>query len=434
VVGYDYYRHSTSDTTDIFNAYSFDFAINQVFAKADFTYYLNNSHTLNVGVNTMQYRMNPGNIKPALPSSLLREDRLQTEKALESALYISDQWEISPEWMVSAGIRYAMFNVLAPRTYNVYQPDKFPSKETVSRTDTVGRGVLKTYHGPEFRFSVRYIINENTSLKAGVNSMRQYIHKISNSTAMSPTDTWKLSDMNIVPQSGVQYVVGLFRNFAGNTIETSLETYYKTMRNYLDYRVGAELMMNPNLEMEAAGVRGKAYGVELMLKKTQGNLNGWVSYAYSRTLLHKHEELSSAENAAEWYPADFDKPHEVKFVGNYKITTRYSVSLNADYSTGRPITLPVSKYWIDSRQYVFYSERNKLRVPDFFRMDASFNIEAGHRLTKATHGYFNIGVYNVTGRKNAYSVYYISEGNKIQGYRLSIFGVPIPYISYNMKF
>ena len=434
VVGHDHYSYSTRDTSDIFNAYALDFAINQAFGKADFTYYLNQNHTLNIGLNTMLYRMAPGNFEPALPTSLLKEDRLQTEKALETAFYLSDQWEISPEWMVSAGIRYSMFNVLGPRIYNVYAPDLFPSPETILRTDTVGGGVLKTWHGPEFRLSLRYVIDPNTSIKAGVNTMRQYIHMISNSTAMSPTDTWKLSDMNIAPQDGVQYVVGLFRNFAGNTIETSVETYFKTMRNYLDYRVGAQLMMNPNLEMESAGVKGKAYGVELMFKKVQGRLNGWVSYAYSRTLLRRHEDLSSAANTDEWYPADFDKPHEVKFVGNFKITTRYSFSMNCDYSTGRPITLPVSKYWYDGRQYVFYSERNKFRVPDFFRIDLSFNIEAGHHLAKATHGYFNIGVYNLTGRKNAYSVYYVSEGHRIQGYKLSIFGVPIPYVSYNMKF
>jgi hypothetical protein len=206
------------------------------------------------------------------------------------------------------------------------------------------------------------------------------------------------------------------------------------MNNYLDYRGGAELMMNRHIETEVAGVRGKAYGVELMAKKTQGKMNGWVSYTYSRTMLHRHEELSSSANSSSWYPADFDKPHEVKLVGNFKLTHRYSFSLNCDYSTGRPITMPKTKYWLDGRQYVYYSERNKYRIPDFFRVDVSFNIEAGHHLTKLTHGYFNIGVYNVTGRKNAYSIYYVSEGGRIKGYKLSIFGVPVPYASYNIKF
>ena len=434
VVGHDHYSYSTQDTSKIFNAYALDFAINQMFGKADFSYYFDNSHTFTAGISSIYYMLQPGNYSPAHRLSEIRTDRLPTEKSVESAVYFSDQWEISQELMISAGIRYSMFNALGQRVYNVYSKDYLPSLETVLRTDSAGRGVMKTYHGPEFRLSLRYIIDENTSFKMGVNTMRQYIHKISNTTIMSPTDTWKLSDVNISPQTGTQYVAGIFRNFAKNTIETSIETYYKTMKDYLDYRGGAELLMNTHIETEVAGVKGKAYGVELMLKKSQGKMNGWVSYAWSRTMLHRHEELASSVNSSDWYPADFDKPHEVKFVGNFKLTHRFSFSLNCDYSTGRPITLPISKYVYEGHQYVYYSERNKYRIPDFFRIDLSFNIEAGHHLTKLTHGYFNIGVYNLTGRKNAYSVYYVSEKGIIHGYKLSIFGVPIPYASYNIKF
>ena len=434
IVGHDHYSYVSKDTNDIFNAYSIDFNINQLFGKVDFTYYLNNQHMLNGGINAMLYNLSPGNYLPAHEKSYVNEEKLPTEKSLESALYISDQWEISHEWMVNAGIRYSIFNVLGPHVYNVYSKDYLPSMETILRADSAGRGILKTYHGPEFRLSLRYIIDNNTSMKAGINTMRQYIHKVSNSTVMSPTDTWKLSDISILPQTGTQYVAGAFRNFLNNTLETSLEVYYKTMNNYLDYRGGAELLMNPHLETEVAGVKGRAYGVEMMIKKSQGRLNGWVSYSWSRTMLRRHEELSSSANSSNWYPADFDKPHEVKFVGNFKLTHRYSFSLNCDYSTGRPITLPVSKYWYEGRQYVYYSERNKYRIPDFFRIDISFNIESGHHLTKLTHGYFTIGVYNLTGRKNAYSVYFAQENLRIQGYQLSVFGVPIPYASYNIKF
>jgi len=434
VAGYDHYSYSNKDMGDIFNAYALDYAINQQFGKTDFTYFVNNEHTLNFGVNTLLYRLEPGTFVPFHEQSLIRADRLQTEKALESAVYLADEWKISSVWMVSAGIRYSLFNALGSRVYNIYSPDYLPSTATIIRCDSAGAGIFKTWHGPEYRLSMRYILNDNTSVKAGVNTMRQYIHKISNSTVMSPSDTWKLSDASIRPQTGAQYVVGLYRNFAENTIETSVETYFKTMNDYLDYRGGARLLMNSHLETEVAGVRGQAYGVELMVRKTQGKLNGWVSYVYSRTMLHRHDELASAANESDWYPADYDKPHEVKFVGNYKLTHRFSFSLNCDYSTGRPITLPISKYIYEGRQYVYFTERNKYRIPDFFRMDASFNIEAGHRLTKLSHSYFTIGVYNLTGRKNAYSVYYKWENERFNGYQLSIFGVPIPYISYNIKF
>ena len=191
VAGYDHYTYNNRDTIDIFNAYSLDFAIHQKFGKADFLYYLNNSHTLNFGLNTILYRLEPGNYLPSHESSLVKENRLHPEKSLESAVYISDLWEISPKCLMSAGIRYSMFNVLGQRVFNVYSGDYLPSKATILRTDSAGRGVLKTWHGPEFRFSLRYIIDENTSVKTGVNTMRQYIHKISNSTIMSPTDTWK---------------------------------------------------------------------------------------------------------------------------------------------------------------------------------------------------------------------------------------------------
>jgi len=279
------------------------------------------------------------------------------------------------------------------------------------------------------------MLNKNTSIKAGVNSAYQYIHKISNTTLMSPTDTWKLSDATIRPQYGTHYSIGLFRNFSNNTIETSIEAYYKTINDYLDYRGGAVLSMNPHIETEVAGTKGKAYGLELMIKKTQGKLNGWVSYVYSRTLMRLHDELKTSSYAASWYPTDYDKPHEVKFVGNYKFTHRYSLSLNCDYSAGRPITIPVAKYIYEGQQYVFYTERNQYRIPDYFRVDLAFNIEAGHRLTTLTQSYFTFGLYNATGRKNAYSVYYQMDGfGRVKGYKLSIFGVPIPYVSYNIKF
>ena len=433
VVGHDHFSYSNRDANDIFNAYSIDFAINQLFGRADFSYFLDNRHTFRGGFSSMLYRLEPGNLLPAHEESIIAPDRLQTERAVESAVHLSHEWEISPDWLISTGVRYSIFNVLGQRTFNVYDPRYLPSLATIMRVDSAGRGVLHTWYGPEFRLSARYLINENTSVKAGINTMRQYIHKISNSSVMMPTDIWKLSDMNIRPKFGIQYSIGLFRNFARNTIETSVEAYFRTIHNFLDYRGGAQLFMNPHIETEVAGVRGKAYGVELMIRR-HGRLNGWLSYAWSRTMLHRHEELASAANVSNWYPADFDRPHVLNFVGNFRFTHRYSLSLNVDYSTGRPITVPISRFRLGNREYVFFSERNRYRIPDFFRMDLSFNIEYGHRHTRLTHSYLTFGVYNLTGRQNAHSVFFVSEGRRIQAYKLSIFGAPIPYISYNIRF
>jgi len=433
--GYDHYDYITKDTENPVNAYSMAFAINQGFGKADFIWYAGDKHTIDFGLNSLYYSLSPGKYLPEGQESLVRPDHIQDEEALESALYIGERWDITPKLSLNAGIRYSMFNVMGPRTYNIYDENSLPSTSTVKESVTENSGIFKTYHGPEFRISGRYAFTDEFSIKAGFNTMRQYIHKISNTTIMSPTDTWKLSDANIKPQKGYQAAIGLYRNFLNNTVEASIETYYKKMEDYLDYRNGAELLMNHHIETDVLETEGRAYGIELMVKKNQGKLNGWVSYTYSRTQLRQNNPvIVSPVNGGDWYAADFDKPHDFKFVGNYKFTHRYSLSLNCDYSTGRPVTLPVSKYEYKGGEFLYFSERNKYRIPDFFRMDLAFNIEPSHHLTLLTHSTISIGVYNLTGRKNAYSVYYIAEDGKLKGYKLAIFGIPIPYLSYNIKF
>lgn len=267
--------------------------------------------------------------------------------------------------------------------------------------------------------------------------MRQYIHKLSNTVIMSPTDTWKLSDVNIKPQKGWQAAAGLYLNSPNGIWEYSVEGYYKRMSDYPDYRGGAKLLMNHHIETDVINTQGHAYGVELQVKKQVGKLNGWMSYTYSRTFLRQNDKrIEKPVNNGDWYPTEYDKPHDFKFVGNYKFTHRYSMSINVDYSTGRPTTIPAGQYYDESTQSMraYYTERNSYRIPDYFRTDISFNIEPSHHLTLLTHSSISIGIYNVTGRKNVYSIYYVSEEGQIKGYQMSIFGVPIPFITYNIKF
>jgi len=273
-------------------------------------------------------------------------------------------------------------------------------------------------------------------LKAGINTMRQNIHMLSNTAAASPIDIWKLSDSRIVPQTGWQAAAGLYRNFFGDRWELSLEGYYKAMNHYLDYNSGAVINMNKNIAEDVMETQGRAYGLELMCKKPAGKLNGWVAYSYSKTELKEAGEKAVYEiNGGQWYPAAYDKPHDVKVVMNYKFTQRYSFSANLDYSSGRPVTVPVSVYYYGGGYRLEYSNRNQYRIPDYFRVDLAFNIEPSHNLTLWTYSVITFGVYNITGRKNAFSVYYTTtEGRSIQGYKLSIFGAPIPYINYTIKF
>ena len=209
--GYDHYDYRNDESVEEAAAARLSFAINQWFGKVDFSYKLDNNHTLNFGLMSQFYNINSGTYEPLHESSLVKWDQLQKDKALESAIYIGDQWEITPKLSVNAGIRYSMFNLLGPRTYYTYQDGMLPSSTTVVDSVSVGGGkVVKTYQGPEFRLSARYAFNDDFSVKAGFNTMRQYIHKVSNTTIMSPTDTWKLSDTNIKPQNGWQLAAGAF--------------------------------------------------------------------------------------------------------------------------------------------------------------------------------------------------------------------------------
>ena len=436
-VGYDHYDYRNDESADSVQAARLSFGIDQFFAKANFNLNLE-KHKLNFGLSSLFYNVSSGTYEPLGKASLVAYDELQKDKALENAFYLGEEWEIGPRISLNAGIRYTIFNALGPRNYYVYQPGSLPSESTVVDTVRVtGNKVLKTYHGPEFRLSGRYAFNDDLSVKVGFNTMRQYVHKVSNTSIMSPTDTWKLSDMNIKPQQGWQLAGGFYYHTPNRGWELSLEGYYKKMKDYLDYRSGAKLLMNHHLETDVINTEGYAYGVELEIKKPQGKLNGWASYTYSRTFLRQNDKrISRPVNGGDWYPTEYDKPHDFKFVGNYKFTRRYSLSLNVDYSTGRPTTIPAGQYYDQKlgTYQTYYTDRNSYRVPDYFRMDLSFNVEASHHLTLATHSSISFGVYNLTGRKNVYSIYYVVENRKIQGYKMSIFGAPIPFVTYNIKF
>jgi hypothetical protein len=434
--GYDRYQYAISSTQNPVNAYKLSFDINQLYLKAHFNYFLSASHTLEFGVNTLRYKLDPGSYQPRGKPSLVTPDALPAEQALESAVYLSDRYSISSALSVEAGLRYSMYNYMGPAAVNNYAEGQPVNTDNLIDVKNYGSGTfIKTYANPEYRLSARYILTSDLSIKAGYNTQRQYIHSLSNTTAMAPTDIWKLSDPNIRPQSGDQVSLGLYRNFKSNTIETSLEVYYKRIKNFLDYSSGAQLIMNHHIETDVLQTRGKAYGVELLIKKLTGKVNGWLSYTYSRILL-RQDDPNAGEliNNGHFYPANYDKPHDVTLVGNYRFSHRFSMSLNATYSTGRPITLPIGKFYYAGSWRTLYADRNAYRIPDYFRTDYSMNIDGNHKVHQKTHNSWTIGVYNLTGRKNPYSVYYVSENGVVNGYKLSIFGSAIPYVNFNIRF
>jgi hypothetical protein len=434
--GYDYYQYSISSNANPVNAYRFSFDIQQINFKSDFTYYLSPKHTLSFGLNSIKYKIDPGSNQPLGSSSQVEPNIVPAEQALESALYLGDKYDITQALSISAGIRYSLYNYLGPQTIYQYAAGVPRTISNVKDSINYKSGnLIHTNGGPEIRLSARYIIDQDLSVKASYNSLRQYIHLLSNTTAVSPTDIWKLSDPNIKPQFGDQISLGFYKNFSSNTIETSIEGYYKHIHNYLDYRSGATLVLNKHIETDVVATQGKAYGLEFLIKKSTGQLNGWLSYTYSRTLLRQDDPGGGVPiNGGSYYPANYDKPHSVNFVGNYRFTHRYSISVNTVYSTGRPITYPIGEYYYGGAERVLYSDRNQYRIPDYFRTDLSINIDGNHKVHQFFHSSWTIGVYNLTGRQNAYSTYFTEQGGGIQGYKLSIFDRPLPFINYNLRF
>ena len=434
--GLDHYDYFNEDKATPSMAARLSFGIDQLWGKLHLRQRLSETDVFNYGLSVQHYQVQGGRYEPVGEASRIKIDQLQKEKALESAVYIDYERALTEKLSVTGGLRYTMFNALGPRDVNHYHEGELPSEATLleTRSET---GIIKTYHAPELRVSTRYALLENLSLKAGFNTMHQYIHKVSNTSIMSPTDIWKLSDYNIKPQNGWQVAAGIYHETYDKKYEFSVEAYYKHINDYLNYRSSAVLLMNHHLETDVISTKGKAYGIELQAKKPTGRLNGWINYTYSRSLLRQDDKrVAMPLNNGEWYPAEYDRPHEVKAVLNLKFTERYSLSSNFNYATGRPTTVPAGQYYdsYHKRYMPYYTDRNNYRIPDYMRLDLAFNIEPTHKLTSFLHTSFSFGVYNALARKNAYNIYYVTEGTDIQGYKLSVFGTAIPYVSINIKF
>ncbi|TJY33462.1 carboxypeptidase-like regulatory domain-containing protein [Pontimicrobium aquaticum] len=418
------------------NDFDLGYNLNETELKLKVKYLHNKDLSFDYGLAGKIYNINPGEKKPAGSSSIVSPIVLPKEKALESAAFISAKYNVTEDFAINAGLRYVNYSFLGDIAQRTYLQGEPKSAATVKDTLYFGNNeTVKTYGGPEARISGRYFITPDVSVKASYSNMYQFIHTLSNNTTASPIDTWKLSDLNIEPQKSQQYSLGLFTNFSDNLYEVSLEGYYKTTNNVLDYKVGAELLLNTTLETEVLQGKGKSYGLEFLLKKSKGNLNGWIGYTYSKSSIKLDSPFpEEVVNKGQYFPANFDKPHDFSLVSNYKITKRFSASMNFVYQTGRPVTYPVGSYYQNGQEIVVYSDRNKFRIPDYYRLDLSFNVEGNHKVNKLAHSFWNVSVYNVLGRNNPYSVFFVSEGGEIKAKQASVFSIPIPTITYNLKF
>ena len=407
--GYDQYSNRISAHEWQGGAYDLDTYIRQAFLRMDRKRPMGTDHELAWGIHETHYMLDPGIMTPFGEESLVKASALDREIAEEPAFYLADTWKPTDALSLEGGIRLSAFLALKDAS---------------------------AYFGlPDIRLAAKYSPAENLSFKAGLNTLTQYIHLISNTSAVSPMDTWKLSDADIKPTWGWQGAGGVYWTELNTGIDLSAEVYFKRTRNALDFKPGAQLTMNPELVNDLLPVFGRSYGVELMAKKTTGKITGWLSYTYSRAHLKEMQDRGNETIAhGSWYNAPYDKPHEFKLVTNFALTHRYSFSVNVDYSTGRPVTIPIGTYYYGGRWRMAYTERNSFRIPDYFRTDVAFNIDPGHYLKAAFHTTITIGVYNVTGRKNPYSVFFKNTTGYAQGYMLSVFATQIPYVNLNILF
>lgn len=389
--------------------------------KQDFTYYVNPKNTVKFGANVIYHTFRPG----VLEAGTSREE-LPNKFAAESAVYVSNEQTISDKIKLNYGLRASMFNVLGNGKYN-YTYDEY-GKLIDSTLYETGK-IAKTYGGIEPRLSANYTLNEKSSIKLGAHRAYQYLHLLSNSTSTTPTDLWVPASVNIKPQIASQVDIGYFRNFANNKFEASAEIYYKDLRNQIDYRTGAELNFNKEVEAELLYGKGRAYGLELFLKKRTGKLTGWISYTLSRT-----ERSFAGIDNGKWFAAKQDRTHDIAIVGMYDISPKFNVSATWVYYTGNAVTFPSGRYIIDGQIVSYYTERNGYRMPAYHRLDlgGTWNIKK----TEKHESSLNLSIYNVYARKNAYSISFEPKPDnpmETQAVKTTLFRI-VPALTYNFKF
>ncbi|MBC8153334.1 MAG: TonB-dependent receptor [Bacteroidetes bacterium] len=429
--------------------------------KSSLNYQLPNQK-VEVGVNATNYRIEPGTLLPGNSPSV-NYVTTPTENALELSAYADDELSLGPRLAVSAGLRYSHFLALGPgvvRQYAVGEPvDDF----SVVDSTRYGRGqVTKTYGGFEPRLGIRYDLTPTSSVKFGYNLMRQYLQVVTNTTTPLPTARWKTSDEHVNPQISQLAAVGYFRNLKNNIYELSLEAYYRITENAVDYKPGASFLLQANPETQLLRGRSRAYGLETMITKKKGELTGWVNYTFARTLNQVRQGIGIQEriNGGNWYRANYDRPHTLNASVTINVDKHNSLGFTFAYSTGRPYTAPngyvslqdnqnpttntlstvitnpgdFGTGTIQPNQYPYYNERNNNRLPDYHRLDFSWNIYNATLKEKRWQGNWVFTVYNLYGRKNAYSAFFRTENGKTNAYKLEIFAAPIVSLTYNFVF
>ncbi|MFB6343309.1 carboxypeptidase-like regulatory domain-containing protein [Saccharicrinis sp. FJH62] len=392
--------------------------------KEDFQCYINTDNTLKFGFNAIHHTYRPGEID-AGNNDLFNSVFMGRKQAYEGAAYVSHELSISDHINITYGLRYSGLASVGPDTVYTYnERDEITSAEAYSKGD-----IIQLYSNLEPRATFNFRLNTRNSVKLSYSRNAQYVHLLSNSSASLPTDVWIPSSKNVKPQIADQFALGFFRNFKDNMFETSVEVYYKNLKNQIDYQNGAELLLNKNVESQLIFGKGRAYGLELFVKKRTGKLTGWIGYTLSRT-----EKSMDAIDNGEWYPAKYDRTHDISIVGMYQLNKKWNMSATWVFNTGNAVTFPSGKYQVDEFTVPVYTKRNAYRMPDYHRMDIGATYIPKKK--KRFESSWNFSVYNVYGRKNAFSITFReneSNPNQTEAFRLSLFQM-IPSVTYNFKF
>jgi hypothetical protein len=428
-----------SNTSFIYSKYSFKIRINSnnndlnitsdirdLDLKEDLQYYVNADNKINFGFNVIHHAISPGIITASATSSF-NSLNLQQKYSLENAIYISHEWSPNERFHFNYGLRGSFFSVFGPGKFYTYDA---AGKVTDSSYYRGGQSA-KNYINPEPRFSMSYQLSASGSFKLSYSRNTQVLHLLSNSTSANPTDLWLPSSNNVQPEIADQVSAGYYRNLKDNSYEFSSEVYYKGMQNQIDYKNGAQLIANENVESELQFGKGRAYGLELFFKKKTGKLTGWVSYTLSRTEL----KIDGIDHN-NWYPARQDRTHDISVVGIYQAGKKWTFSATWVYYTGNAVTFPSGKYAINGQTAFYYTERNGYRMPAYHRMDLAATLAPQKRRSKKFEGSWTFSIYNLYGRENAYSIQFQNDPNdptKTQAVQYALFRF-VPSVTYNFKF
>jgi hypothetical protein len=416
---YSYRFHFNASGSDV----NFTSSIRDMNLKQDFSYFPNPNNKIKFGANAIYHTFIPGEVESDYES--FTDTKLTNRYALEGGVYIQNDQSITEFFGIQYGLRYSYFNYMGKGKAYTFDPNGVKTSETV-----YGAGEsIKTYGGLEPRISAKYELNSKSSVKASVNRAYQYLHLLSNSTSSQPTDIWVPSSNNVKPQIADQVSAGYFRNFKDNTYEFSVEGYYKTLKNQIDYRNGADLFFNDEAEGQLVFGKGRAYGGEFFVRKQSGKLTGWVSYTLSRSL-----RTFNDINGGKEYPSRQDRIHDFAIVAMYKITDRLNVSANWVYYTGSAVTFPSGKYQVGGITVPYYTGRNGYRMPAYHRLDLGITLEGKKK--KNYESSWNLSVYNLYARENAYSITFRTnedDPNKTEAVRTALFKI-IPSVTYNFSF